>query len=97
MIARTVAGADRNTLRQLADQLLNKLKSGVVVLGSATDGKVSLIVMVSDDLTGRLKANEVIPPVARLVAGAAEARQTWLKPEERTPTAWRPPSRRHTR
>ena len=49
----TVCGA-------LADQLRDKLKSGVVALGAANDGKVSLLVIVTKDLIDRLKAGDLI-------------------------------------
>jgi alanyl-tRNA synthetase len=60
---------DRNALRQLADQIRNKLESGVVVLGTATNGRVSLVVMVTTDLTDRIKAHELIQQIARIVDG----------------------------
>jgi alanyl-tRNA synthetase len=41
----------------------------VVVLGSATDGKVALIAGVTKDLTGRIQAGKVIGPVAQKVGG----------------------------
>ncbi|UCF38954.1 MAG: alanine--tRNA ligase [Acidobacteriota bacterium] len=69
VVAQKVSNVDRNALRQLADQICNKLQSGVVVLGTSSDGKVSLVVMVSDDLKGRVPANRLIQPIARLVGG----------------------------
>ena len=69
VVSREVKEADRNTLRQVADDIRNRIKSGVVVLGTATGDKVSLLVMVTEDLTGRIKANELIRPVAKHVQG----------------------------
>jgi alanyl-tRNA synthetase len=69
VIAREVKNADRNTLRQVADDIRNRIKSGIVVLGSISGEKVSLLVMVTEDLTGRIKANELIRPVAKFVQG----------------------------
>ncbi len=69
VLARDVEHLDRNGLRQLADQLLNKLHSGVVVLGTPDGEKVNLVVMVSSDLTGRLQANNLIRPVAQMLGG----------------------------
>ena len=51
VIAAQVNGFDREALRQLVDTLRQKLGSGVVVLGSADDGKVALITGVTKDLT----------------------------------------------
>ena len=49
---RKVADLDKDALRGLADSLKAKIKSGVVVLASANDGKVQIIVAVTSDLTG---------------------------------------------
>lgn len=53
VVGKIVEGLDANGTRQLSDTLLARLKSGVVVLGRAADGKVGIIVRVSDDLTKR--------------------------------------------
>lgn len=58
--AQRTDGLDVNGMRALADQLRDKLRSGVVALGAANDGKVSLLVVVTKDLVGRLKAGELI-------------------------------------
>jgi alanyl-tRNA synthetase len=68
-------GLDMNAMRALADQLRDKLKSGVVALGAATaDGKVSLLVVVTKDLTGRVKAGDLIKPMAAEVGGTGGGR-----------------------
>jgi alanyl-tRNA synthetase len=56
VLARRVSDLDANGMRQLADTLSQKLKSGVVVLGQATNGKASLVARVTDDLTKQLNA-----------------------------------------
>ena len=56
--AKIVEGLDANGTRQLSDTLLARLKSGVVVLGRKDDGKVGIIVRVSDDLTGPHKGRQ---------------------------------------
>jgi alanyl-tRNA synthetase len=61
-----VSGGD---LRNLADELRTKLKSGVVVLGSATDGKVTLLTAVTKDLVDRIPANTLIAKLAPIVGG----------------------------
>ncbi|HEY2749249.1 MAG TPA: alanine--tRNA ligase [Polyangia bacterium] len=60
---------DPKALREVADQLRDKLKSGVVVLGGVADGKVALVAAVTADLTGRLHAGKIIGEVAKLVGG----------------------------
>ena len=61
-----VSGGD---LRNLADTLRSKLKSGVVVLGSVTDSKVTLLTAVTQDLVGRVSANSLIAKLAPIVGG----------------------------
>jgi len=58
----------------LVDNLRQKLGSGVVVLGSAADGKVALIVGVTKDLAERVPAGKVIGPVAKKVGGSGGGR-----------------------
>ena len=68
-------GLDVNGMRALADQLRDKLKSGVVALGAATeDGKVSLLVVVTKDLIGKLKAGDLIKMMAAEVGGTGGGR-----------------------
>ncbi|HMI39311.1 MAG TPA: DHHA1 domain-containing protein, partial [Nitrospiraceae bacterium] len=67
-------GLDVNGMRALADQLRDKLKSGVVALGAANDGKVSLLVVVTKDLIARLKAGDIIKEMATEVGGTGGGR-----------------------
>lgn len=69
VLAKIVDGLDANGTRQLSDTLLARLKSGVVILGRSDEGKVGLIVRVSDDLTGRIRAGNVIKEIAPIVGG----------------------------
>lgn len=69
VIGKIVDGLDGNGTRQLSDTLLARLKSGVVVLGRRDEGKVGIIVRVSDDLTGRIKAGDIIREIAPIVGG----------------------------
>ena len=69
VLAKTVEGLDANAGRQLSDTLLARLKSGVVVLGRKDDGKVGIIVRVSEDLTDRIKAGNIIKEIAPIVGG----------------------------
>ncbi|MGA7751777.1 MAG: alanine--tRNA ligase [Candidatus Sulfotelmatobacter sp.] len=65
---------ERAQLRTLVDQLRDKVGSGVVVLGSASNGNVALIVGVTKDLTSRVQAGKVIGPVAQKVGGKGGGR-----------------------
>jgi alanyl-tRNA synthetase len=67
-------GMEGAELRTLADRLRDKLGSGVIALGSAKDGKVSLLVVVTKDLLGRLKAGELIKEMAAEVGGTGGGR-----------------------
>jgi alanyl-tRNA synthetase len=61
-------------LRETLDQLKDKLKSCVVVLGSTTDDKVALIAGVTPDLTQHIKAGELVNFVAQQVGGKGGGR-----------------------
>ncbi len=74
VLAHRADNLERPQLRTLVDNLRNKLQSGVVVLGSASDGKVALIVSVTKDLTSRVPAGKVIGPVAQKVGGKGGGR-----------------------
>src|SRR5258706_10562063 len=74
VIAHRVDNLERAQLRTLVDQLRDKIGSGVVVLGSASDGAVSLIVAVTKDLTSRVQAGKVISPLAQKVGGKGGGR-----------------------
>ena len=69
VLAREASGLDAAAMRQLSDTLLARIKSGVVVLGRSGDGKVSLIVRTSSDLTGKVPAGQVIKELAPIVGG----------------------------
>ena len=74
VLAHRVDNLERAQMRTLVDQLRDKLGSGVVVLGSATNGNVSLIVGVTKDLTSKIQAGKVIGPVAQKVGGKGGGR-----------------------
>ena len=61
-------------MRDLVDQMRGKLGSGVVVLGAGSDGKVSLIVGVTKDLTSRVQAGKVVGQLAAMVGGKGGGR-----------------------
>jgi alanyl-tRNA synthetase len=74
VLAQRVDGVDKAQMRELVDQLRSKLGSGVVVLGAAAEGKVSLIVGVTKDLTGRVQAGKIVGTLAGLVGGRGGGR-----------------------
>jgi alanyl-tRNA synthetase len=74
VIAARIDGADAKSLRDTADQLKDRLGTGVVVLGTVEGEKVHLVASVSKDLTARVKAGDVIKPIAELVGGRGGGR-----------------------
>ncbi|HSP56977.1 MAG TPA: alanine--tRNA ligase [Halomonas sp.] len=74
VLATKLEGVSGKELRGVLDQLKNKLGSGIVVLGVADAGKVSLIAGVTSDLTGRVKAGELVNHVASQVGGKGGGR-----------------------
>ena len=69
LLARRVDDLSGGDLRNLADTFRSKLKSGVVVLGSFADGKVTLLTAVTRDLVDRIPANSLIQKLAPIVGG----------------------------
>ena len=74
VLAHRIDNLERAQMRTLVDQLRDKLGSAVIVLGSASNGNVSLIVGVTKDLTSRIQAGKVIGPVAQKVGGKGGGR-----------------------
>jgi alanyl-tRNA synthetase len=75
VLAQRVDALDKPQMRNLVDELRGKLGSGVVVLGAATaEGKVSLIVGVTKDLTGRVQAGKIVGVLAEMVGGKGGGR-----------------------
>jgi alanyl-tRNA synthetase len=75
VVAARVDGLDAKALRAAVDQLKEKLGSGVIVLGSADpEGKVTLVAGVTADLTGRVKAGEIVAVAAARVGGKGGGR-----------------------
>jgi alanyl-tRNA synthetase len=74
VLAATLEDADPKTLRETVDRLKDRLKSAAIVLGAVNDGKVSLVAGVTADLTGRVKAGELVNYVAQQVGGKGGGR-----------------------
>ena len=62
------------TLREIGDKVRDKMTSGVAVLGGEFGGKAALLALVSKDLTGRIKAGQLVKEVAALVGGKGGGR-----------------------
>jgi alanyl-tRNA synthetase len=87
VLATRADNLERAQLRVLIDNLRNKLGSGVVVLGSVSDGKVALIVGVTKDLTSRVQAGKIIAEVAKKVGGSGGGRPDMAEAGGKDPAA----------
>ena len=74
VLAAKIDDSDAKGLRDLVDQLRNKLGSAAVVLATVKDGKVSLIAGVTKDQIGRIKAGDLVNAVAVQVGGKGGGR-----------------------
>src|SRR5690606_10418806 len=73
-LAARVDGLDGKALLALVDQLKNKLGSAVILLGGVLDDKVVLVAGVTQDLTGKFKAGELMKQAAAMVGGKGGGR-----------------------
>jgi alanyl-tRNA synthetase len=74
VVAGRIDGLDADGLRAVADTLRDRLGSGVVCVGSASDGKVSLVAAVTRDLVKRFHAGKLIQEVAQAAGGRGGGR-----------------------
>ncbi|MGL4713168.1 MAG: DHHA1 domain-containing protein, partial [Shewanella sp.] len=74
VLIKKLDGVEASSLRGLQDELKQKLKSAIIVLGTTQEGKVNLIVGVSNDLIGKVKAGELVAMVASQVGGKGGGR-----------------------
>ena len=74
VLAAAMDGADSKSLREAMDKLKDKLKSAAIVLAAVEGGKVTLIAGVTADLTGKVKAGELVNHVAQQVGGKGGGR-----------------------
>ncbi len=85
VVTRRVDGVDRTALRDLADQIRGSLGSGVVVLAAEADGKVSFVVSVTPDLTGRVKAGDLVKRLGPIVGGGGGGRPDFAEAGGKNP------------
>ncbi len=71
---RNVSDLDKEALRGMADSLKAQIKSGVVVIACASEGKVQVVVGVTADLTGQIKAGQIVKELAPIVGGSGGGR-----------------------
>lgn len=74
LLAVEVKGADSRVLRELVDRFRERIGTGVAALGAKAEDKAFLTVFVSKDLTGRLKAGDIIRAMAEVIGGKGGGR-----------------------
>ena len=87
VLATRMDGADAKTLRDAVDRFKDKLQSAVIVVGSVEDGKVRLAAGVTKDNIHRIKAGDVIKPVAEQVGGKGGGRPDFAQAGGNKPDA----------
>jgi alanyl-tRNA synthetase len=87
VVAATLDGSDAKALRETIDKLKDRLKSAAIVLASVNDGRVTLIAGVTSDLTGRVKAGELVNHVAQQVGGKGGGRPDMAQAGGTNPSA----------
>ena len=87
VLATRMDGADAKTLRDAVDRFKDKLENGVVVLGSVDDGKVRLAAGVTRNNVDRIKAGDLIKPVAEQVGGKGGGRPDFAQAGGSDPAA----------
>jgi len=86
LIAKRVSGLDKGALRSLSDSLRDRLGRGIVVLAADHDGKVSLLVAVTKDLTDRVKAGHLVKELAPIVGGGGGGRADFAEAGGKDPS-----------
>lgn len=81
-----VDGMDANALRNMGDELKQKLGSGIIVLASDLKEKVAFVTMVTDDLTKRFNAGKIIGEVAKVTGGGGGGRPNMAQAGGQDPT-----------
>jgi len=74
VVAVRLENVDAAALRDVADKLRDRVGEGVVIAASVTEGKVALVAMVTKELTGKLKAGEIVACAAQAVGGKGGGR-----------------------
>ncbi|MBI5182450.1 MAG: alanine--tRNA ligase [Nitrospirae bacterium] len=74
VLSKKIDQLDMKGLRSLGDSLKEKLKSGIIALGSSMDDKVSIVVMVTKDLIEKYSAVDIIKEIAGIVGGSGGGR-----------------------
>jgi alanyl-tRNA synthetase len=86
VVMREVAGLDKDGLRALVDEHRSRIESGVVILASPSDSKVTVVVGVTSDLTKRVPAGQVVRQIAPIVGGRGGGRPDFAEAGGKDPS-----------
>ena len=86
LVAREVSGLDKDGLRALVDKHRDRIKSGVVILASPSDGKVTIVVGVTPDLTKKVPAGQVVKQLAPIIGGGGGGRPDFAEAGGKDPS-----------
>jgi alanyl-tRNA synthetase len=86
LLATSTEVSDAKTLRETGDSLRDRLGSGIVVLAGVEGEKVSLLAMVTKDLTGRFHAGKLLKSVAEVMGGRGGGRPDMAQGGGRDPS-----------
>ena len=87
VLSTQVAGMEREQLRTMVDSLRGKWKSAVVILGSARDSNVAIVVGVTKDLTSKVHAGKLAGSIAQAVGGKGGGRPDMAEAGGKDPSA----------
>jgi alanyl-tRNA synthetase len=86
VIARRVSGLEKAALRGLSDSLRDRLGSGIVIIASENEGRVSLVASVTKDLTARIQAGRIVKELAPIVGGGGGGRPDFAEAGGKDPS-----------
>ncbi len=86
LVTKRVSGLEKSALRGISDSLRDRVGSGVVVLASENDGKVSLVVSVTKDLTTKIQAGRIVKELAPIVGGGGGGRPDFAEAGGKDPS-----------
>ena len=85
-VAQQAEGLGKTELRQLADAHRDRIKTGIVVIGSQAEGKLSLVVAVTKDLAPRVHAGQIVKQIAPVVGGSGGGRPDFAEAGGKDPS-----------
>jgi len=86
VVAGRIEGSDKDALSAAIERIMKKLGSGVVVLGSAADGKVTLVAAATDDLVERkVHAGNIVKEIAKTVDGGGGGKPSYAQAGGKNP------------